>query len=113
MQNEQFWYFVVVVLVVLLVINQIGQILLSRKSVETSGNQYPPDTLEKMRLSMADMFKSMLELALNAAKQTPVAWDDQGLELVALAKGYQAVKQADGSWVLKPIEKPTVSAPTG
>ena len=103
--NDNFWYFMVVVLVVLLVVGQVAQLVLSRKSVDASKDQYPPDTLDKMRTTLADSFKSMLEMAINAAKQTPIPYDDQGLELVALLKGYKAEKQADGSWVLKPLNE--------
>lgn len=101
--DERMMYIVIAVLVALVIMGQIAQMLLARKSVDTSGAQYPPDAIQQFRAMFQDFRKLALELAYGAAVKTSIPQDEQGLELWASLNGMKFIKKDDGGYVLTPI----------
>lgn len=113
--DERMMYIVIAVLVALVIVGQIAQMLLARKSVDTSGSQYPPNAMAEFRATLADFQKAALQIAYGVAVKTTIPQDEQGLELYATLNGWKFVKQADGGYLLQPItasgeQKPTTTA---
>lgn len=101
--DERTMYIVIAVLVALLIVKEVAGLLLARKSVDTSGNQYPPNTLTEFRAALEAVQKGALEIAYNLALKTTIPQDEQGLELYAKMKGFKFTKQGDGSYLLEPV----------
>lgn len=113
--DERMMYIVIAVLVALVIVGQIAQMLLARKSVDTSGNQYPPNAINDFNTMLLNFQKLSLQLAYALAMKTEIPQDEQGLELYATMKGWKFVKQPDGGYLLQPItasgeQKPTTTA---
>lgn len=112
--DERMLYIVIAVLVALVIMGQIAQMLLARKSVDTSGNQYPPNAIQDFNTMLLNFQKMALQMAYALAMKTEIPQDEQGLELYATLKGMKFVKQPDGGYLLQPItasaeQKPTVT----
>lgn len=106
-------YIVIAVLVALVIVGQISQMLLARKSVDTSGNQYPPNAINDFNTMLMNAEKLALQLAYGVAVKTTIPEDEQGLALYAKLKGMEFIKQANGGYLLLPLvdnQKPTTTA---
>lgn len=91
--NETTYEFVVVVLVAVVVALVAAQALLSRKSVDASKEQYPPDTLDKLLM--------LLNLGAGLAGKTATKMDDEGLKVAAAALGLTWEIDANGVLLFK------------
>lgn len=111
MMDERAMYIVLAVLVALLIVKEVAGLLLARKSVDTSGNQYPSNTLVEFQKMLETVQKGAMELAYGIAMKTTIPHDEQGLALYAGLQGLKFVKQEDGSYLLTPISAAESAAP--
>jgi len=95
---------VVVILAVVVLALLTANVLLGRKSVEASANQFPPQTTELIKL--------LLGGAMSLAALTPSKVDDEAIRVIAESAGYKVIVGQDGRLVLERPQPPP-AAPSG
>ena len=93
------WVIAALILVVLALVT--GVIIISNKAVNTSGEQYPAATMDRL--------ESLIKIVYAGAKLTKPTFDEEGVKLWAELQGFTVEIGTAGELILK--RPPVVSPP--